>query len=191
MDPKGKKCWCMIIRFCKKKTKSLIWHRTPNDKKDLFPTIEAKKNIFLWSKLVSQAYFCSDWEYIWSKTVVLRDWYFDFETSRFQDFAIFLGFRRIWSRKKYQFRIQKIASWRLYEIRQSPTCLCTTFNFLTKTTIATFPAGHLGRHLTTTSGEKYHKRVRQDKENRTYRTDRTLRKKMIDVSTWLLAKSEI
>ena len=57
-------------------------------------------------------------------------------------------------------------SWRLYEIRQPPTCLCTTYNcliqppthlsitsnFLTNTTIETFHACHLGTNLATTSG---------------------------------------
>ena len=39
------------------------------------------------------------------------------------------------------------ASRRLYEISQPQICLCTTSNFLTNTTIGTFQAGHLGRHL--------------------------------------------
>ena len=43
MGPKGQKCWCMIIWFCKKKNKSLIWHRTPNDKKTSSPLLKRKK----------------------------------------------------------------------------------------------------------------------------------------------------
>ena len=60
------------------------------------------------------------------------------------------------------------ASWRLYEIRQSLPCLCTTSYFLINTlTIETFQAGHLGRHLATSaSGGKYHWLVRQHREDR-------------------------
>ena len=55
------------------------------------------------------------------------------------------------------------ASWRLYEIRQPPTWLCTTSNFLTNTTIETFQAGHLGKHVATTSRRNTTNKVRQDR----------------------------
>ena len=61
------------------------------------------------------------------------------------------------------------ASWRLYEIRPPPTCMCTTSNFLTNTTIETF---HFGRHRATTPRDKYHKQVRQDRDDRQGRGDR-------------------
>ena len=49
------------------------------------------------------------------------------------------------------------------EIRQPPTCLFTTYNFITIfTTTETFQAGHLA----TISGEKYHRQVKLYRENR-------------------------
>ena len=47
-----------------------------------------------------------------------------------------------------------------------PPCLCITSNFLTNATIETFQAGHLGRHLATTSGEKCHRQDREDRQNK-------------------------
>ena len=45
-------------------------------------------------------------------------------------------------------------------------------NFLTSTIIETFQAGHLGRHVATTPREKYHSKVRTDKDDRQNRQDR-------------------
>ena len=136
----------MIIRFCKKKNKSLIWHRTPNDKKTSSPLLRRKKNIFLWPKLVSQAYFCSDWEYIWSMTVVLRDWHFDFETSPLLDFCQFFegfgfrefglgkkkyqfGFRIIWSREKsFGFVVRKFGIGKKVTVSVSVKILVSSFS---------------------------------------------------------------
>ena len=56
----------------------------------------------------------------------------------------------------------------LYEIRQPPTCLCTTSNFITNnTTTETFQAGH----LSTISGEKYHRQVKLYRDDRQGRQD--------------------
>ena len=58
-------------------------------------------------------------------------------------------------------------SWRLCEIRQPPTCLCTTSQFLSNTTIDTFQESHVGWHLATTWG-KYHRQIIQDRQDYTY-----------------------
>ena len=43
-------------------------------------------------------------------------------------------------------------------------CVQPPTNFLTNMTIETFHAGHLGRHLATTSIEESHKQVTQDRQ---------------------------
>ena len=172
MGPKGKKCWCVIIpnlMWWFSKDKSLIWHRTPYEKKTSSPLLRQKifscgQNWFLRPifALIGSIFGPRQWS---SEIDIstLSKLSIDFRNfSSFKTFAIFEGSENLVSRKSISFGFEKFglnffkqASWRWYEIRQSPTCLCTTFNFLTKTTIETFQAGHLGRHLTTTSGEKY------------------------------------
>ena len=81
--------------------------------------------------------------------------------------------------------------WRLYKIRQPPTCLCTTSNFLTNTTIETFQAGHLGRPLANTSRRKYQRQVRQGRDARQDRRDGQKRQSRRDGLDWHLDRTHM
>lgn len=48
---------------------------------------------------------------------------------------------------------------------------CTTYNSLKSSTVKAFQKGNLGRHLVTTSGEKYHIHVRQGRGDRQDRSE--------------------
>ena len=117
MGPKGKKCWCVIIpnlMWWFSKDKSLIWHRTPYEKKTSSPLLRGKK-YFPVAKIGFSGLFL-----LWLGVYLVHDsgpqrltfkhfqnFRSTFETSLLSRLLPFLRVRKIWYREKVSVSVSK------------------------------------------------------------------------------------